>query len=102
MDYARLRTLRDRDVPAAAPCEHGTRLGRRCDDEPRACRRTEDRDVRLAIAIIVTGHGDVRAAAPRVDESGGARFDDVPHASRGTEDGDVGLPIAVVVGLHRD
>ena len=65
--------------------------------------RPEDRDVGLAVAVVVARHRDVRAAAPRLhDPARRARVDDEPLPGRGPEDRDVGLAVAVVVARHRD
>ena len=58
------RRLRHRDVAGATPLDARGGSRARVDDEPGAGRRAEDRDVGLAVAVVVAGHGDVAAVPP--------------------------------------
>src|ERR1700722_4522809 len=90
--------LRDRDVAHAAPDEGRGGQRARVPDIPGACGGAKDRDVGLAVTIVVARDDDVAHAAPGDGREGWQRrIPDIPGAGRGTKDRDVGLAIAVVV-----
>src|SRR5579864_1373196 len=101
-DANALRVPEKRNVRPVAPLEGDVRATAGGQVVPRAVRRTEDRDIRLAVAVVVTWNRDVRPIPPLRDEIPAARQGNVPRAVRRAEDADVGLPIAVVVAGHRD
>ena len=81
----------------------GRVVGARLQDPPRARRGAENREVGLAVAVVVAGHRDVGARTPRLRDVGRvvrARLQDPPRPGRGPEDREVGLAVAVVVAGH--
>ena len=69
---------------------------------PGAGRGPVDRDVGLAVAVVVAGHRDVAGASEGPDNVADRAQLQVPRPRRGPVDADVGLPVAVVVTRHRD
>src|SRR5206468_1786616 len=67
-------------------------------DVPGAGGGTPDRDVGLAVAVVVARHRYVAGLAP----GDGLQGADVPGAGGRSPDGDVGFAVAVVVARHWD
>src|ERR1700730_955217 len=68
---------------------------------PSAIRGTKDRDVGLAVAVIVPGHGHVGPIAPlEARRRVRARVPDIPVAFRRAKDRDVHLAVAVIISGH--
>src|SRR4029079_10187920 len=94
--------LDDRNIAGASKHE-GTAPAAGIGDEPGASCWTENRDVRLAIKIVVAWHRNVSPATPgQANRCQSAGLYDKPRARRGAENRDVGFAISIVVAWHRN
>ena len=87
-----------RDVSVRAELDDGE-AGTRSIEPPLAVRRAVDRDVGLAVTVIVARCGDVRSKSEdRHRIAAIRRVDRVPRRLRSTVDTDVHLAVSVIVG----
>src|SRR4030095_6822329 len=102
MKSLRYQRARDRDVSANAELIAGE-SGSRPQQVPDAGMRTEDRDVRSAVAIVIRRDRTIGVRAEDVcDHRSVAAVVSVPAAIGWTEHGVVSLAVAVVIGRNRN